>query len=56
MTPKETPNGTVFEVSGDVELLRTGDVLLESPLEGIAQHYIVRLPKVVLDPSSRVAA
>jgi len=56
LTPKETTSGTVLEVSGDGELLRTGDVLDESPLEGIAQHYIVRLPKVVLDPSSRVAA
>ena len=58
MTPKETPNGTVFEVSGDVELLRTGDVLLESPLEGTAQHYT--LPRIVititLDPSLPVAA
>jgi site-specific DNA recombinase len=58
MTPKETPNGTVFEVSGDVELLRTGDVLLESPLEGTAQHYT--LPRIVitiiLDPSLPLAA
>ena len=53
MTPKETPNGTVFEVSGDVELLRTGDVLDESPLEGVAQHYSlprIVLGKIVLDP------
>ena len=47
MTPKETPNGTVFEVSGDVELLRTGDVLLESPLDGTAQQYnLPRIPMV----------
>ena len=58
MTPKETPNGAVLEVSGDIELLRTGDVLDESPLEGIAQHYI--LPQItvslVLDPSLPLAA
>jgi hypothetical protein len=46
LTPIETPNGAVLEVSGDVELLRTGDVLDESPLEGIAQHYA--LPRIVL--------
>lgn len=39
LTPKETPEGPVLEVSGDVALLRTGDVLVESPLEGIAEHY-----------------
>jgi site-specific DNA recombinase len=59
MTPKETPNGAVLEVSGDIELLRTGDVLDESPLEGIAQHYTspqIALVKVMLDPSLPVAA
>jgi len=58
MTPKETPNGAVLEVSGDIELLRTGDVLDESPLDGIAQHYT--LPRivitVVLDPRLPIAA
>jgi len=39
LTPKETPDGAVLEVSGDIELLRTGDVLDESPLEGTVQHY-----------------
>jgi hypothetical protein len=29
LTPKETPAGAVLEVSGDIELLRTGDVLDE---------------------------
>jgi hypothetical protein len=59
MTPKETPNGAVLEVSGDIELLRTGDVLDESPLEGIAQHYTlprIVLADVVLDPSLPIAA
>jgi site-specific DNA recombinase len=46
VTPKETPGGAVLEVSGDIELLRTGDVLLGSPLEGIAQHY--KLPRIVI--------
>ncbi len=58
MTPKETPNGAVLEVSGDIELLRTGDVLLESPLEGIAQHCTlpwIAIADVVLDPSLHVA-
>ncbi len=58
MTPKETPNGAVLEVSGDIELIRTGDVLDKSPLERTAQQYILpRIPiaNVVLDPSLPVA-
>jgi hypothetical protein len=48
----------VFEVSGDVALLRNGDVLDESPLEGIAQHYILPQIKIslALDPSLPLAA
>jgi hypothetical protein len=59
LTPRETPEGTVLDVSGDIELIRTGDVLLESPLEEIAQHYTLPrlvLTNVVLDPSLPVAA
>jgi site-specific DNA recombinase len=58
LTPKDTPEGQFLEVSGDVALLRTSDVLDESPMEGIAQHYI--LPQItislVLDPSLPLAA
>jgi hypothetical protein len=49
----------VLEVSGDVALLRTGDVLLESPMEGIAQHYIdasISLAGVIFNPSLPLAA
>jgi hypothetical protein len=59
LTPKETPGGAVLEVSGDIELLRTGDVLDESPLEGIAQHYTlprIVIANVVLDPSLPLVA
>jgi site-specific DNA recombinase len=58
LTPKQTPHGTMLEVSGDVGLLRTGDVLVESPLEGIAQHYIAgSIPiAILLDPSVPCAA
>ena len=59
LTPKDTPDGRVLEVSGDVALLRTGDVLVESPMEGIAQHYIdasISLAGVILNPSLPVAA
>jgi site-specific DNA recombinase len=59
LTPKDTPEGLVLEVSGDVALLRTGDVLVESPLEGIAQHYIgasISLAGVVLNPTLPLAA
>jgi len=59
LTPKETPDGVVLEVTGDVALLRTGDVLVESPMEGIAEHYIdasISLAGVILNPSLPVAA
>jgi ParB-like chromosome segregation protein Spo0J len=58
LTPRETPNGVVLEVSGDIHLLRTGDVLDESPMEGIAQHYILPQIKIslALDPSLPLAA
>ena len=58
LTPKDTPEGPVLEVSGDVALLRTGDVLLESPMEGTSQHYIgssIPLLGIVLNPSLPVA-
>jgi hypothetical protein len=58
MTPKETPNGTVLEVSGDIELLRTRDVLEESPLDGTVQQYtLTRIAiTIILDPSLPLAA
>ncbi len=59
LTPKDTLDGTVLEVSGDVALLRTGDVLVESPMEGIAEHYIhasIALAGVRIDPSLPLAA
>ena len=55
LTPKETADGAVLEVSGDIELLRTGDVLDESPLEGTVQHYILPV-SVILDPRLSLAA
>jgi hypothetical protein len=54
LTPKQTPDGVVLEVSGDSGLFRGGDVMLQSPLEGIAQHYTgfrIPLPSIVLDPA-----
>ena len=59
LTPKETPEGPVLEVSGDVALLRTGDVLAQSPMEGIAEHYIgasISLAGVILNPSLPLGA
>lgn len=60
LTPKETPDGTaVLEVSGDVELLRTGDVLVESALDGTSQHYIatsIPLVGIVLKPALPLSA
>lgn len=59
VTPRETPDGAVLEIKGDVELFRGGDVLLEVSLDGIAQHYInatIPLASVILDPSLPVVA
>jgi hypothetical protein len=59
LTPKDTPDGQVLEVSGDVALLPAGDVLVESPMEGIAQQYFgasFSLTGVRLDPSMPLAA
>src|SRR5262249_4959023 len=59
MTPKETHNDAVLEVSGDIELLRTENVLQESPLERTSQQYIsprITLANMLLDPSLTHAA
>lgn len=55
LTPKEMPDGTVvLEVSGDVELLRTGDVLVESALDETVHHYTQPLSLGKPDPDSNV--
>jgi len=57
LTPKDTPEEPVLEVSGDVALLRTGDVLVESPMEGIAEHYTsfsISLTGLQLNPRASV--
>jgi len=59
LTPKETPEGTVLEVSGDVSLLRTGDVLVESPIQRTSQQYIsasTPLAGIILNPAPLRAA
>lgn len=58
LTPKETPTGQVFEVSGDIALISPDDVMLTNSGEGIGQHYIVAsisLAGVILNPSFRLA-
>jgi hypothetical protein len=53
LTRTETPDGNVFEVSGDVALFvgGTDDVMVTNSLERIAQHYTsLSLSGVVLDP------
>lgn len=57
LTPKQTPDGTVLELSGDVALFRTGDVVLKSPLEGIVEHYTsfaISLTGLQLNPQASV--
>ena len=60
LTPKQTQDGSVFEVTGDVSLFQgNGDVMLTNSLEGIAVHYInptMLLTGVVLDPSLDLSA
>jgi hypothetical protein len=60
LTPKQTQDGSVFEVTGDVSLFQgNGDVMLTNSLEGIAEHYIggtISLTGVVLNPSLPLAA
>jgi DNA invertase Pin-like site-specific DNA recombinase len=55
VTPKETPEGTMLEVTGDVDLFRGGsDVLLGVSLERNSQQYIASQAFVfnaVLNPS-----
>jgi len=54
LTPKETPEGAVLEVSGDVALLRTGAVLVESPIHRTSEQYITTsmpLAGVILNPA-----
>jgi hypothetical protein len=47
LTPRQTADGPVFEVTGDVNLFAGDpDVMLSKPLEGIAQHHI--LPTIPL--------
>jgi hypothetical protein len=58
LTPKETTEGRRLEVAGDVAPFVGDDVMENSSLEGIAQHYA--LPRIViaviLDPTLPVAA
>jgi len=60
LTPKQTQDGSVFEVTGDVSLFQgNSDVMLTNSLEGIAEHYInprILLTGVVLDPSLDLSA
>lgn len=58
MTPKETPDGSVLEVTGDVELLRGGDVMLRSSLERTSEQYIgisASLSGIILTPAPLAA-
>jgi hypothetical protein len=59
LTPKVTAEGPVLEVSGDVALLRTGDVLVESPIQRASEQYIAvsaPLTGIILSPSRNVVA
>ena len=58
LTPKETPEGLVLEVSGDVALLGTGDVLVKSPIQRTSEQYIgvsTPLASIILKPAPLAA-
>jgi hypothetical protein len=59
LTLKETPDGNVFEVSGDVALFvgDKEDVMVTNSLERIAQHYTlpaIPLACIFLNPKQRL--
>ena len=59
LTPKETPDGRLLEVTGDVGLFSEDSVMENKSLEGIGQHYTlprIVLANVVLNPSLPLAA
>ena len=60
LTPKQSPEGPVYEVSGDVDLFGgEQDVMLMVARDGIAQHYkrlAVPTDGVVLNPKQKLAA
>ena len=59
LTTKDTAEGPVLEVSGDVALLGTGDVLVQSPIQRTSQQYIgvsIPLVGIILNPAPILAA
>lgn len=53
LTPRQTPDGTVLDVTGDVELFQQEGVMLNNSLEGIVQQYTLSriVITAVLDPA-----
>jgi hypothetical protein len=59
LTPKQTPNGAVLEVTGDVGLFQREDVMVNGLMDETAQHYThfcVVITGIVLDPSLALSA
>jgi len=59
LTPKQTANGTVLEVTGDVGLFQRPDVMVNNLMDETAQHYThfcVVITGIVLDPSLALSA
>jgi hypothetical protein len=59
LTPKQTPNGAVLEVTGDVGLFQRPDVMVNNLMDETFQHYTdfsVVLIGIILDPSMPMAA
>jgi site-specific DNA recombinase len=60
VSPKQTPEGTMLEVTGDVQLFQGGeDVLLGVSMEGISQQYTtleMPLSGIIVDPALQPAS
>jgi site-specific DNA recombinase len=58
LTPNQRTTGSVLEVTGDVELLKRPDVMVNNLMDETAQHYThfcVILDGIILDPSIPLA-
>jgi hypothetical protein len=59
LTPRDTPDGPVLQVTGDIAMFVSDDVMLTNSLEGIGEHYIpfaISLAGLQLDPRASLKA
>lgn len=58
LTPKQTANGTVLEVTGDVGLFKRPDVMVNNLMDETVQHYTfsISIAGTILDSTLPVGA